>query len=70
VGIAFTLLRTALRPKTIDARDINTRPSLPTTGSQDTQQNEQDDNMSDNGQALGHPMTVSSHNGKYWSVLK
>jgi hypothetical protein len=37
-----------LRPKTIDARDINTPPS-PTTGSQDTQQNEQDDNMSDNG---------------------
>jgi hypothetical protein len=34
-----------LRPKTIDARDINTRPSLPTTGSQDTQQNEQDDNV-------------------------
>jgi hypothetical protein len=33
-----------LRPKTIDARDINTASSLPTTGSQDTQQNEQDDN--------------------------
>jgi hypothetical protein len=53
-----------LRPKTIDARDINTS-SLPTTGSQDTQQNEQDDNMSDNGQLLGHPMTVSS-----WEVLE
>jgi hypothetical protein len=37
-----------LRPKTIDAA-TSTRPSLPTTGSQDTQQNEQDDNMSDNG---------------------
>jgi hypothetical protein len=33
-----------LRPKTIDA--TTSAPGLPTTGSQDTQQNEQDDNMS------------------------
>jgi hypothetical protein len=58
---------TALRPKTIDARDINTS-SLPTTGSQDTQQNEQDDNMSDNGQLWGIRWRWAR--GKYWSVLK
>jgi hypothetical protein len=47
VGIA-TAVEQPCAPKQSMPRH-QTRPSLPTTGSQDTQQNEQDDNMSDNG---------------------